>query len=184
MYSKALRLSLLSILIGVFLSSCNEVTFPPPSTVSQPLLISIGALGTYGFCMEDFEDVEDVILDITVNSVNTNSIVIDEFDFRREMLGNNILDLFGSYEVLAPRTGLFTVQVSATFSCSSCCSGNGPEPTSEDPDAVTCGSNGGVQVAGQPRFSIVVPAMDAALLNGGIQAFPTFRGCSTCGCVD
>jgi hypothetical protein len=177
---------LLLSIFGVFLSSCNnDVVFSTPSTTTQVASISIGDLGTYGFCIEDFDGAEDITLDIVVNSVNVNSLFIDEVDFKRSSIGNNIQDLFATYPVDVPREGLFTVQVTAIFTCSSCCGGNGPLGTLTDPDAVTCGSNGGIISAGQPRFSVVVPAMDAATLSSTlIRTFPIFRGCSTCGCID
>lgn len=105
-----------------------------------------------GACDISAEGVEDVMITIKVSTVDLANLAIDEFSYTEfgslvDGLENDDLNLSGRvFTVRAPTEGIYTVEVTAILSCSSCC-GQGPFG-GLPPDV--CGTNSGMPIGGQP----------------------------------
>ncbi|NJC26037.1 hypothetical protein [Neolewinella antarctica] len=169
-------------------SACRDGLPPPSSTNDGPTRlvdVSIGSLGIYGSCQEDLEGVEDVIIEFTVNSVDLSGVSIEEIYFEQERVSNSLFDLYSKrYPLRIPRLGLFTLETTVTFSCATCCSGQGP--MGGDPNGNACGTaGGGVRSNGQARFSENLPMLDSGSFPTGLVSVePKWRRCFSCGCSD
>lgn len=187
-FNKPLRqLLLCSILIGCF-TSCQQPNFPPPG--SQPMSVDLTLRPFWlGLCEEASEGEEEITIAVTVNTVDVAGLLLSEFSYDEFRTSNSEFAVTGeSFLIRTPTSGYVTIEVTARLSCSSCCTsnpgGNYPAPNNS-PDPVVCGSTGGLEIAGQPRFVTTFPALDLIDNNGsGIEASLSFRGCLVCGCVD
>lgn len=178
----------IGIAITCTFSSCQNFDPPPVGTVPMSIDISLRPFWL-GFCEISPEGPEDVAIVIKVSTVDLGNLAINEFSFTEfgslvDGLENDDISLSGrNFTVRAPTVGIYTVEVTAILSCSSCC-GQGPfGGFNGPPDA--CGTQSGMPIGGQPRFSTEVPNIDAAANAGStIPVFLEYRNCLTCGCVD